>query len=52
MSGNTQFVLQNKWTSLENFSHLGKLKDDEKIDFALSDLLNVMGELSELALTN
>ena len=49
--GNTHLLLQNKLSTLEKFSHLGKLKDDEKVVFALSELLNIMEDLSNLALT-
>ena len=35
--------------SLEKFLGLDKMRDDEKIAFALSDLLNVMADLSKLA---
>ena len=47
--GNTQMLLQNKICSLDKFSSLEKTKDDEKIVFALSGLLNTMVELRRLA---
>ena len=34
--GNTQLLLQNKLGSIEKFSGLDKMKDDEKIAFVLS----------------
>ena len=43
--GNTQFLLQNKLDSLDKFLCLDKMRDDEKIAFALSDLLNLMAVL-------
>ena len=49
--GNTQLLLQNKISSLEKFASLEKAKDDEKIAFALSGLLNVMADLKKLAAT-
>ena len=48
--GNTQLLLQNKIGSLEKFSNLEKMKDDEKITFTISSILNVMADLSKLAL--
>ena len=48
--GNTQLLLQNKIGSLGKFSNLEKMKDDEKITFTLSSILNVMTDLSKLAL--
>ena len=47
--GNTQLMLQNKISTLENFSNLDQIKDDEKIAYNLSSILNVMSELSDLA---
>ena len=47
--GNTQLLLQNKISSLEKFSSLEKAKDDEKIVFAISGLLNTMADLKKLA---
>ena len=49
--GKTQLLLQNKLGSLEKFSGLNKLRDDEKIVFLISELLNVMADLSRLAET-
>ena len=48
--GNTQLLLQNKINSLEKFSNLEKMRDDEKITFTISSILNVMADLSKLAL--
>ena len=42
-------MLQNKIGSLGKFSNLEKLRDDEKIAFTLSSILNVMEDLSKLA---
>ena len=47
--GNTQLLLQNKIGSLGKFSNLEKLRDDERIAFTLSSILNVMEDLSKLA---
>ena len=47
--GNTQLLLQNKLGFLEKFSNLEKMKDDEKIVYSLSGLLNAMSELKQLA---
>ena len=38
--GNTQLLLQNKIGSLEKFSNLEKMKDDEKITFTISSILS------------
>ena len=37
--GNTRLLFQNKISSLERFSNLEKLKDDEKIAFTISSML-------------
>ena len=42
MFGSTQLLLQNKLATLEKFLGLDKMRDDEKVSFALPDLLNVM----------
>ena len=47
--GNTQLMFQNKISALEKFSNLEKLKEDEKIAYTLTSLLNVMSDLSRLA---
>ena len=47
--GNTHFMLQKKLSSLEKFSNLEKIKDDEKIAYILTSLLNAMADLSMLA---
>ena len=47
--GNTNLMLQNKLSSLEKFSNLEKMKDDEKIAYTLTNLLNVMADLTKLA---
>ena len=47
--GNTELLLQNKIGSLGKFSNLEKQRDDEKIAFTLSSILNVMEDLSKLA---
>ena len=44
--GNTYFMLQKKLSSLEKFSNLEKIKDDEKIAYILTSLLNAMTDLS------
>ena len=48
--GNTQLLLQNKIGYLEKFTNLEKMKDDEKITFTISSILNVMADLSKFAL--
>ena len=48
--GDTNLVLQNKLGTLENFSNLEKVKDDEKIVNTIISLLNVMRDLSKVAL--
>ena len=50
--GDTRLILQNKISSLEKFAHLDKLKDDEKIAFTITNLLNTMADLSKLAKDN
>lgn len=47
--GNTQLLFQNKLSALKKFSNLEKLKDDEKIAYSLTSLINLMAELSDLA---
>ena len=47
--GNTEMLLQNKIASLKKFSDLESQKDDEKIAFSLSSLLNMMTDLKGLA---
>ena len=47
--GNTQLMLQNKLGSLDKFANLDNINDDEKIANRLTDLLNVMSELTTLA---
>ena len=47
--GDTSLLLQNKLGSLEKFSSLDKVRDDEKIVNTLTGLLNVMEDLSKLA---
>ena len=47
--GDHQLLLQNKIDSLEKFGNLDKLKDDEKIAYTLSSILNVMTDLEILA---
>ena len=47
--GDTQVLLQNKIGSLKKFSDLVKQKDDEKIAHSLTNLLNVMADLENLA---
>ena len=42
-------LLQNKIGSLKKFSDLESQKDDEKIAFSLSSLLNMMADLEKLA---
>ena len=49
MYGDTSLVLQNKLGSLENFSNIEKVKDDEKIVNSITGLLNTMDDLSTLA---
>ena len=48
--GDTNLMLQNKLETLEKFSNLEKVKDDEKIVNTITSLLNVMSDLSKLAL--
>ena len=47
--GNTHLMLQSKLGSLEKFTNLDKLKDDEKIANHIAGLLNLMAELGKLA---
>ena len=47
--GDTQVLLQNKIGSLKKISDLVKQKDDEKIAHSLTNLLNVMADLENLA---
>ena len=47
--GNTQLLFHYKISLLEKFSNLEKLRDDEKIDFTISSLLNIKADLSKLA---
>ena len=47
--GNTHLMLQNKLGTLEKFTNLDRLKDDEKIANHLAELLNVMADLGKLA---
>ena len=47
--GNTHLMLQTKLSSLDKFTNLESLKNDEKIASRLTDLLNVMEELCKLA---
>ena len=49
--GDTKLLLQNKISSLDKFSGLEKLRDDEKIAFSLSSTLNIMTDLNKLAET-
>ena len=49
--GNTHLIHQNKIASLDNFSKLEKLKDDEKIASHISGLINLITDLSTLAET-
>ena len=46
--GDTRLMLQNKLLSLDKFC-LEKIRDDEKIAFTISNLLNTMADLSRLA---
>ena len=50
--GDTHLMLQNKISSLDKISNLGKLKDDEKIAELITKLLNSMADLSKLAADN
>ena len=50
--GDTRLLLQNKLSSLEKFSKLEKLTDDEKIAFTITSLLNAMTDLTKLAEEN
>ena len=45
-------MLQNKISSLDKFSNLGKQKDDDKIAELITKLLNSMADLSKLAADN
>ena len=47
--GDTSLIFQNKISALDKYSNFGKLKDDEKIAYAISSLLNVMVDLQKLA---
>ena len=47
--GDTHLMLQNKLSNLKEFSDLEKMKDDEKIAYSLSSLINVMADLKKLA---
>ena len=49
--GDTHLMLQNKIASLDNFSKMDKLKDDEKIASHISGLINLITDLSTLAET-
>ena len=47
--GDTYLLLQNKISALDKFTHLDRTKDDEKISFILSSLINAMCDLEKLA---
>ena len=47
--GDTNLIFQNKISALDKYSNFGKLKDDAKIAYAISSLLNVMVDLQKLA---
>ena len=47
--GDTRLMLQNKLGSLDKFSNLEKIRDDEKISFHISSLLNIMSDLEKIA---
>ena len=47
--GNVRLLLQNKIASLDEFTSLDKIKDDEKMVTALAKIINMMGELKSLA---
>ena len=48
--GNMRLLLQNKISTLEKQNGLWKIEGDEKIAIAIATLLNIMSELSTLAL--
>ena len=50
--GDTRLILQNRILSLEKFSHLDGLKDDEKIAATVTNLLNTMADLKKIAKDN
>ena len=47
--GDTRLLLQNKISALDKFSNLESVKDDEKISFILSSLINAMCDLEKIA---
>ena len=47
--GNSRTLLQNKLSALEKLGSLNKVRGDEKLIHAISELMNAMAELRELA---
>ena len=46
---NSRMLLQNKLSALEMLGSLNKVRGDEKLIHAISELMNAMSALSELA---